>query len=85
MNGPSGEPDSGWSPGCSACAEMSGVMSRATSSEMNTAAAIVRPNSLKYWPVMPPMKLTGSNTAMIVIEVATTARPISSAASSDAW
>ena len=31
------------------------------------------------------MKLTGTNTAMIVAEVATTARPISSAASRAAW
>ena len=60
-------------------------MSRATSSEKKTAAATVRPNCLKYWPVMPGMKLTGTNTAMIVAEVATTARPISSAASSAAW
>ncbi len=60
-------------------------MSRATSSEKNTAAATVRPNCLKYCPVMPPMKLTGRNTAMMVAEVATTASPISSAASSAAW
>src|SRR6266436_10167752 len=31
------------------------------------------PNCLKYCPVMPPMKLTGRNTAMMVAEVATTA------------
>ena len=54
---------------------------RATSNEMNTAAATVRPNCLKYCPLMPPMKLTGRNTAMMVNEVATTASPISSAAS----
>src|SRR5258708_4186826 len=58
---------------------------RATSSEMNTAVATVRPNCLKYWPLMPLMKLTGRNTAMMVNEVATTASPISSAASSAAW
>ncbi len=28
-------------------------MSRATSSEKNTAAATVSPNCMKYWPVMP--------------------------------
>ena len=56
-------------------------MSRATMREMNTAAATVSPNCLKYWPLTPPMKLTGRNTAMMVNEVATTARPISSAAS----
>src|SRR5450759_2658978 len=56
-------------------------MSRATSSEKNTAAATVRPNCMKNCPVMPPMKLTGRKTAMIVAEQATTASPISSAAS----
>ena len=60
-------------------------MRRATSSEKNTAAATVRPNWMKYCPTMPDMKLTGRNTAMIVAEVATTASPISSAASSAAW
>ena len=65
----------------SAYAASTGVMSRATISEKNTAAATVRPNCLKYCPMMPPMKLTGRNTAMMVKEVATTARPISSAAS----
>ncbi len=60
-------------------------MRRATSSEKNTAAATVSPNCLKYCPVMPPMKLTGRNTAMMVAEVATTASPISSAASRAAW
>ena len=64
---------------------MTGVMSRATSSEKKTAAATVSPNCLKYCPVMPPMKLTGRNTAMMVAEQATTASPISSAASSAAW
>jgi len=61
-----------------------GVMSRATNSEMNTATATVNPNWRKYCPVIPPMKLTGRNTAMMVNEVATTAKPISSAASRDA-
>ena len=63
---------------------MTGVMSRATSREMNTAAATVNPNCLKNWPDTPPMKLTGRNTAMMVKEVATTANPISSAASNAA-
>ncbi|MET3783150.1 hypothetical protein ABIC24_000777 [Methylobacterium radiotolerans] len=48
---------------------------------MNTAAAIVRPNCLKYWPAMPPMNDTGEKIAMIVAVMAMTARPISSAAS----
>ena len=46
-----------------------------------TAAATVRPNCLKYWPAMPPMKLTGAKTATMVQVMAMTARPISSAAS----
>ena len=46
--------------------------------------ATVRPNCRKYCPAMPPMKLTGANTATIVMEIAMTARPISSAASSEA-
>ena len=41
-------------------------MRRATSSEKNTGTATVRPNCLKYCPAMPPMKLTGANTAMMV-------------------
>ena len=60
-------------------------MRRATSSEKNTAPATVSPNCLKNCPEMPPMKLTGRNTAMMVAEHATTASPISSAASSAAW
>ena len=59
-------------------------MSRATSSEKITAKATTRPNCLKYWPAMPPMKLTGTNTATMVKVMAITARPISSAASSAA-
>ncbi len=49
-----------------------------------TAIATVRPNWRKYWPAMPPMKLTGEKIAAIDSEMAMTARPISSAASSDA-
>ena len=59
-------------------------MSRATNKEKNTAAATVRPNCLKYCPAIPSMKLTGTNTAMMVVVIAMTASPISSAASSDA-
>ncbi len=51
---------------------------------MTTEIATVKPNCLKYCPAMPPMKLTGANTATIVIEMAITAMPISSAASSEA-
>ena len=61
-----------------------GVINRATSSEINTADATVKPNCLKYCPGMPPMKDTGTKIATIVSEIAMTARPISSAASSAA-
>ena len=57
---------------------------RATSSENSTAIATVRPNWRKYWPAMPLMKLTGEKIATMVSEMAMTARPISSAASSAA-
>ncbi len=65
-------------------AATTGVMNRATSSENSTAMATVRPNWRKYWPAMPPMKLTGAKIAAIDSEIAMTARPISSAASSEA-
>ena len=63
---------------------MTGVTKRATSSENSTAIATVRPNWRKYWPAMPPMKLTGEKIAAIDSEIAMTASPISSAASSEA-
>ena len=44
---------------------------------MNVAIATVRPNSLNHCPVWLPMKPTGTNTAMIDMEVAKTAKPIS--------
>ena len=43
---------------------MSGVINRATSSEKNTAAATVKPNCLKYWPGIPPMKRTRIHAAV---------------------
>jgi len=46
-------------------------------SDTSTAAVTVRPNCLKNWPTMPPMKATGTKTATIVKVVAMTARPIS--------
>ncbi|MNL68533.1 hypothetical protein D3C87_1932700 [compost metagenome] len=61
-----------------------GVISRATSSEKKTAMATVRPNSRKYRPTTPLIRPTGAKTAMIVSEIAMTARPISSDASSAA-
>ena len=54
---------------------------RATSSENSTATVTVKPNGRKNSPAMPPMNATGMNTAQIVSVVATTARPISIAAS----
>ncbi|MND77410.1 hypothetical protein D3C80_690900 [compost metagenome] len=64
---------------------MSGVSSRATSSEVNTAADTVMPKGVKYWPTKPPIKLTGRNTATMVAVIATTAKPIASEASMAAW
>ena len=62
-----------------------GVSARATTSEASTASAAVQPNCLKNLPGMPAMKAVGKNTATRVKVVATTARPISSAASMAAW
>ena len=58
-----------------------GVSVRATSSENSTATVTVKPKGRKNSPGMPPMNATGMNTAHIVSVVATTARPISIAAS----
>ena len=58
-----------------------GVSMRATSSENITATAAVKANGRKNSPGMPPMNATGTNTAHNVSVVATTARPISIAAS----
>jgi len=57
---------------------------RATSRLISTETTTVKPNALKNWPEMPGISATGRNTATIAIVVASTARPISSAASSDA-
>ena len=48
-----------------------------TNSDTMTANATVMPNWKKKRPMIPFMKATGTNTAMIDIEVASTARPIS--------
>ena len=48
-----------------------------TNSDTSTANATVRPNWKKKRPMMPFMNATGTNTAMIDIDVASTARPIS--------
>ena len=61
------------------------MISRATSSEISTAIATETPNWRKNCPGTPDMKLTGTNTATIASVVATTAKPISSAASSAAF
>jgi hypothetical protein len=62
-----------------------GVSARATTSEANTANEAVHPNCLKNLPGMPDMNAVGRNTAISVKVVAITARPISSAASMEAW
>ena len=56
-----------------------------TNIEINTATTMVRPNSWKNLPMMPPMKPMGKNTATIDIVVASTAMPISCVPSSEAW
>ncbi len=60
------------------------MIMRATSSCISTATTTVKPNCLKNWPEMPGIRPTGRNTATIDMVVATTARPISSAASIEA-
>ena len=54
---------------------------RATTKLKKTAIAAVQPNCTKNLPGTPDMKAVGRNTAINVKVVATTARPISSAAS----
>ena len=61
-----------------------GVIMRATARLISTAATTVSPKFLKYCPATPGISPTGKNTATIVIVVASTARPISSAASIEA-
>ena len=66
-------------------AAIMGVSTRATTRLANTASDAVQPNCLKNLPAMPLMNAVGKNTAISVKVVATTARPISSAASIAAW
>lgn len=54
-----------------------GVSVYDTSSETPTANAAVRPNDASTRPTMPPMKATGTNTAISESVVASTAKPIS--------
>ena len=61
--------------------ESMGSSVKLTYSETSTAKPTVMPNWKKNRPMMPPMKATGTNTAMIVNVVAITARPISAVAS----
>jgi hypothetical protein len=56
-----------------------------TNRETATAAATVTPNWKKIFPICPPMKATGMNTAMTARVVEKTARPISSVPSFAAW
>ena len=67
--------------GFSMYAAIIGVSMRATSNENITATAAVKANGRKNSPGTPPMNATGTNTAHSVSVVATTARPISIAAS----
>ena len=61
-----------------------GVTMRATARLISTATTTVMPKFLKNSPEMPGIRPTGRNTATMEKVVATTARPISSAASIDA-
>jgi hypothetical protein len=72
---------SGRSCGFKKYAAIIGVSVRATSNEQSTATTTVKLNGLKNSPPIPLMNATGTNTAQIVNVVATTARPISIAAS----
>ena len=57
---------------------------RATANDISTETTTVRPKFLKNCPETPGIRPTGRNTATIEKVVATTANPISSAASIDA-
>jgi hypothetical protein len=57
---------------------------RATSRLNSTATTTVMPKFLKNWPETPGISATGKNTATIENVVASTASPISSAASIEA-
>ena len=57
---------------------------RATARLISTATTTVIPKFWKNWPAMPGIRPTGRNTATMQKLVATTGRPISSAASIEA-
>ena len=57
---------------------------RATASDISTAITTVIPKFWKNWPETPGISPTGRNTATMQKLVATTGRPISSAASIEA-
>ncbi len=61
-------------------AAKTGVSVRATTSEVSTAAEIVRPKGRKKLPTTPPIRPTGTKTATMVSVAAVTVRPISSVA-----
>ena len=71
---------------CGSCQMLDSIGSsvKLTNIEISTAATMVRPNSWKNLPTMPPMKPIGRNTATIESVVASTARPISLVPSSAA-
>ena len=56
-----------------------------TNIDISTAATMVRPNSWKNLPMMPPMNPMGRKTATIESVVASTASPISCVPSMAAW
>ena len=65
--------------------ESMGSKVKLTNMEISTAATMVRPNSWKNLPMMPPMKPMGKNTATMDSVVASTASPISWVPSMAAW
>ena len=64
--------------------ESMGSRVKLTNMEIRTATTMVRPNSWKNLPMIPPMKPMGRNTATMENVVASTASPISSVPSSAA-
>ncbi len=69
-----------WWPGLRMRAQSAGVSVSATMPEIVTEMAIVTANCLYIWPVNPPMKATGTNTAQSTSTMATTGPETSSIA-----
>ena len=62
-----------------------GVVVSDTTRLIATAAVIVRANSRNNWPTWPPMKISGTNTAIRLKEIDSTVKPTSPAPISAAW